>query len=104
MTPPSTASSRFGVVAPERSDLVVLALIAILGIAGAAVCFGLLNSQAHAGVGYSISGSIVGLLLSWSALGSLYLNLRRDTREFSDLQRENRELSHKLLRSAPRPM
>ena len=103
MTAFTTTSPKAAPRLREYSDGVALTLIALLGLAAAAVCFGLLQSQAKAGTGYSISGAIVGSLLSWSALGSLYLNLRRDTREFSDLKRENRELAQKLLRSAPRP-
>ena len=101
VTHSGTATSRVGFV-PHREDMLPLVAIGLLGGGAAYVCFGLLDSAANVESGYSISGAIVGLLLSWSALGSLYMNLRRDSREFGELVRDNRELSRKLLRSAPR--
>jgi hypothetical protein len=84
-------------------DLLILSVIAALGVGTAALCFGLLESEAEVGAGYSVGGALAGALISWSALGALYSQLRRSSGELEGLRDENRVLEQKLIRGSPKP-
>ena len=107
-------------------DVMAFVLIAGLGLATAWICFGVLNSQANGRYeAYSLSGSIVGAIVSWGLLTTIFLKVRKSTDELEDLRRKsaneledlrkkslgeiedlrklNKTLEDKLIRGAPHP-
>lgn len=85
-------------------DVVVWIFIFLMGLVAAYVCFGILNSQASGQYqGYSLGGAIVGAVVSWSVMLSVYQQLRGTSDEVQELRNRAEELQHKLIRGAPRP-
>ncbi len=85
-------------------DLMVVLFIVASGLATAYVCFGVLSSQANGRFEqYSLGGAIVGAVVSWSLLTTIYLRVRKASEDLDDLRRQNQELQGKLIRGAPRP-
>lgn len=101
-------------------------LIVGLGLATAWICFGVLNSQANGRFeGYSLGGAIVGAIVSWGFLTTIYLKVQKSTNELEDLRKksaneiedlrkksnndledlrkQNKTLEDKLIRGAPCP-
>jgi hypothetical protein len=85
-------------------DAVIWILIAALGLVSAYVCFKVLDSSASGQFQqYSVGGAIVGAIISWGILTSMYLQVRKSSGELVDLRRQVADLEKKLLRGAPRP-
>jgi len=101
-------------------------LIAGLGLATAWICFGVLNSQAKGNYeGYSLGGSVVGAIVSWGFLTTIYLKVqkssnelddlrkkssneledlrKKSSNELEDLRKQNKTLEDKLILGAPHP-
>jgi hypothetical protein len=119
-------------ISANSRNIIYVVIIAIIGLVAAIVCFGVLNSTGRVSQGYTVSGAIVGAVITWGIFGSMFLRFEASSsqkeearREYQDMlrvsqerfdetrreykdeletaRRSNEELRLKLFRSAPRP-
>jgi hypothetical protein len=88
----------------QKSDLIAVAVIVLLGLFTAYVTFGILQSQASTEVQkYSLGGAIAGALVAMSMFFSAYRQIRKSSGEVEKLRDRIQELQQKVIRGAPCP-